>query len=106
MISGRSTVDTPTARQSRPGQGPDRPSRPDRHVGPRGQERVTIISAAAEVPREALEEFRAAGNLQHQLGELARSERPGDRLAAGHLGSASADWRGPGRARLLASEDA
>jgi len=31
-------VDTPTACQSRPGQGPDRPSRPDRHAGPRGQE--------------------------------------------------------------------
>jgi hypothetical protein len=46
--------------------------------------RVTVISAPAGVPREALEEFRAAGNLQHQLGELARSERPGDRLAAGH----------------------
>jgi len=29
--------------------------------------RVTIISAATGVPREALEEFRAAGNLQQQL---------------------------------------
>jgi len=31
-------ADTPIACQSRPGQGPDRPSRPDRHAGPRGQE--------------------------------------------------------------------
>jgi hypothetical protein len=54
----------PTACQSRPGQGPDRPSRPGRHAGPRGQEAGDDHLGA---PREALEEFRAAGRLQPQL---------------------------------------
>jgi hypothetical protein len=66
VISGRSTVDTPTACQPRPGQGPivrrDLVAAPDRAA----RRRVTIISAPG-VPREALEEFRAAGRLQPQL---------------------------------------
>lgn len=70
---------------ARPGD-PGRPSRPGRHAGPRGQQAVTIISAAAGVAPGGSRGVLRGRVPATSTGELARSKRPGDRLAAGHLG--------------------
>jgi hypothetical protein len=76
VISGRSTVDTPTACQSRPGQGPivrrDLTATPDRAA----RRRVTIISAPAGSPGRHLRSSARPGTCN--LSWRARSERPGD----------------------------
>jgi len=83
-------VDTPTACQSRPGQGPDRPSRPDRHAGPRGQEAGYDHLGGHRGTPGGARGVPCGREPATTAGELARSEQPDDRLAAGHPGSASA----------------
>ena len=89
-----------TARARGPVVRRDLAATPDRAA----RRRVTIISAPAGVLPGGARGVPRGRAPATSAGGLTRSEQPDDWLAAGHPGSASADWRGPGRARLLASE--